>query len=333
MQRALFAGSALVLALGGAAAFSPGAHAQTKTTAGIRGKVVDEEGKPLDAVKIDFEFKGESRQKITKSQLTDKKGGFVRVGIPGGPWKMSFTKEGYQSFFMDTYLSDGGFSEIPDVVMKSGAAAAASAPAAPAANEVVPVMPPESASMKDVYNKAVEASRVGNFDEAEKLYKEILERLPNLAEIHYNLGHVYVGKKDLDSAEAEFRKVVELQPQKPEAYIALVALFGAHGKTQEAADLLIEAGPHFEADAKFQFVLGTTCVNAGKGAAAAAAFQKVVALDPANAEPHFYLGTLAVGENKVPEAVAELEKYVAGTGQNPQDLATAKKLLEALKKH
>jgi thioredoxin-like negative regulator of GroEL len=331
MQRSFVTPPIVVLALGAAIALSPAAGAQTKVTAGIRGKVVDEKGEPLAAVKIDFEFKGESRQKITKTQLTDKRGGFVRVGIPGGPWKMSFTKEGYQSYFMDTYLSDGGFSEIPDVVMKAGTAAAATA-APPSAQEVSPVMPPESASMKDVYNKAVEATRAGNLDEAEKLYKEILEKLPNLGEIHYNLGRVYVAKKDLDSAEASFRKVVELQPEKVEGFIALAALFGANGKTQEAADLLIQAGPTFEGNAMFQFVLGTTCINAGKSQPAAAAFRKVIALDPANVEPHFYLGTLAVGENKVADAIAELDKYVAGTGQNPQDLATAKKLLEVLKK-
>jgi cytochrome c-type biogenesis protein CcmH/NrfG len=186
--------------------------------------------------------------------------------------------------------------------------------------------------MKDVYNKAVEATRAGNLEEAEKLYKEILDRLPNLAEIHYNLGRVYVAKKDLDSAEASFRKVVELQPEKVEGFIALAALFGANGKTQEAADLLIQAGPTFEGNAMFQFVLGTTCINAGRSQPAAAALRKVIALDPANVEPHFYLGTLAVGENKVADAIAELDKFVAGTGQNPQDLATAKKLLEVLKK-
>ena len=215
--------------------------------------------------------------------------------------------------------------------MKTGTAAAAPA-AAPSAHEVAPVMPPESASMKDVYNKAVEATRAGNLEEAEKLYKEILDKLPNLAEIHYNLGRVYVAKKELDSAEASFRKVVELQPEKAEGFIALAALFGANGKTQEAADLLIQAGPTFEGNAMFQFVLGTTCINAGKSQPAAAAFRKVIALDPANVEPHFYLGTLAVGENKLADAIAELEKFVAGTGQNPQDLATAKKLLEVLKK-
>ncbi len=115
---------------------------------------------------------------------------------------------------MDTYLSDGGFSEIPDVVMKRGRRPPPPRPRRPRRTKWLPVMPPEPASMKDVYNKAVEATRAGNLDEAEKLYKEILEKLPNLAEIHYNLGRVYVAKNDLDSAEASFRRVVELQPEK-----------------------------------------------------------------------------------------------------------------------
>ena len=69
----------------------------------------------------------------------------------------------------------------------------------------------------------------------------------------------------------------------------------------------------------------------GKNKEAGAALRKVLTLDPTNATVHFHLGTIAVGENKVPEAVSELEKFVAGTGQSPQDLATAKKLIAALK--
>ena len=64
---------------------------------------------------------------------------------------------------------------------------------------------------------------------------------------------------------------------------------------------------------------------------ASAAFRKVVKLDPANVEAHFYLGSVAVGENKVGEAIAELEKYVSMSGQDPQNLATAKALLAALR--
>jgi cytochrome c-type biogenesis protein CcmH/NrfG len=325
-----FVASAVALALGALVTQNAPLGAQTNTTAGLRGKVLDEKGVPIPEVKVDFEFKGESRVKVTKSQLTDKKGGFVRVGLSSGKWKLSFAKEGFAPYSMETDISAGGYSEIPDVVLKAGAAPAAAA--APAANESVPNLPTEAVgTMKDVYNKAVEASRAGNLDDAERFYKEILEKLPDLAEVHYNLAYVYVRKNDLDSAEAAFKKAAELKPQRADAFIALGALYGTRGKTKEGADLMLAAAPNFEQDARFQFVLGTTCVNAGQSPAAATAFRKVIALDPNNAEPHFYLGTIAVGENKVADALAELQKYVAASGQDPQNLATAKKLIDVLK--
>jgi predicted Zn-dependent protease len=252
------------------------------------------------------------------------------MGIPSGPWKVTFTKDGYETYVMQVTLTLGGFSDQADVVLKKGKAAAAPPPGA--APSDAPVLPPESAKVGDLYNKAVEATKAGNLDEAEGLYKQVLEKVPNLAEAHYNLGQIYVRKKDMDAAEESFRKVVELQPQKADSYIALAAILDMKGKGGDAVDLLSQASPSFEQDVKFQFALATTSLNAGRNAEAEAALRKVQALDPANAESHFHLGTLLVGENKVPEAVTELEKYISASGQDPRNLETAKKLVAALKK-
>jgi tetratricopeptide (TPR) repeat protein len=324
LPRRILTASALV------AAFQLGssADAQTRTTGGVRGKVVDEEGKGLDDVTLDMEFRGESRVKVTKTQSTDKNGGYVRMGLLTGRWRLVFSKPGYVTQQLDTNLSAGGFSELPDIVMKKAKAVEA-APAAK--DEVVPTLPPESATMKDVYNKAVEASRAGDLDEAERLYREILEKLPDLGEIHYNLGHVYVRKKDLASAETAFRRAVELLPERVDSYLALSAVYASADKTQEAADLMTEAKEKFAEHAKFQYALGVAALNAGRSDEAAAAFRRTVELEPANPEPHFYLGSLAVGQNKVKDALAALDKYVSMSGQDPQNLQTAKDLLVALR--
>ena len=67
------------------------------------------------------------------------------------------------------------------------------------------------------------------------------------------------------------------------------------GRTQEAVEGVLTAAPSFAQDPKFQYALGITCMNAGKGAEAEAAFKKAVELDPANPEPYFHLATIAVG--------------------------------------
>ena len=85
------------------------------------------------------------------------------------------------------------------------------------------------------------------------------------------------------------------------------------------------------ADSKLLLQQGVIFFNSGKQAEASEVFEKIVAADPASAEPHYYLGTIAVGQNKTAEAIAHLEKYLS---LNPQggNVATAKGLLGYLKK-
>jgi tetratricopeptide (TPR) repeat protein len=330
MHRAVIARPApLTLGLVVALAAMPAAWAQTKMTAGVRGKVVDEQGQGVPDVKMDMEFLGESRQKIFKTQQTDKKGGFVRMGVPDGNWRFTFTKEGYKTYIMEMPLSLGGFSEAPEIVLAKGLAAA------PASNEpVAAVLPPspESSKVGEDYAKAVAAAQAGRYDEAETMLKAIVAQFPDLAPAHYNLGYVYREKKDWKAAEAEYQRVTELEPAKSDSFIALAAVRELDGRGDQAAEALLAAAPAFEQDAKFQYAVGMTAMNSGKSADAEAAFKKATALDPNNPEPIFQLATIAVGVNRVGEAVGLLEKYLAMTGQLPSNVETAKGLLGALKK-
>jgi superkiller protein 3 len=80
-----------------------------------------------------------------------------------------------------------------------------------------------------------------------------------------------------------------------------------------------------------QFGVAVDLFNQGKADEAAAAFQKVLELDPNHAESYYFLGSLAVQQNKIPEAVTHLEKYLSMNPTNAQNVATAQGLLQALK--
>ena len=75
----------------------PSVHAQLNTAAAVRGLVEDEQGQPIAAVNVELEFKGESRVKIVKKAVTDKKGGYIYSGLLPGAWAFHFTKAGYKS--------------------------------------------------------------------------------------------------------------------------------------------------------------------------------------------------------------------------------------------
>jgi Tfp pilus assembly protein PilF len=344
MKRASFLPAALGLLV---ASFPLGTRAEEVST--LRGSVVDEKGQPIPGVTIELEYKGESRTKIVRKATTDKKGAFIRVGLKSGPWSLVFSKEGFRSGKLDTNLTFGGISEIPPVTLSAGTAAAAGGgPAAPGgppapgapASAPAPVSEAEAAArqaeygkqLMDRYNKAVDAMRAGQGAEAEALFKSILAEVPNLAAAHHNLGYIYTQRNDAAAAEAAFRKAIELRPEAGESYTALSTLLGAQKRLDEALQLLQEAAPRFATDAPFQFALGATAFNLGKGAEAEAAFKKVTELDPANSEVQFYLGSVALNRNDVPAAIAHFEKYAATAAEGAPNLAAAKALLATLKK-
>jgi tetratricopeptide (TPR) repeat protein len=315
---------------------APHAAAQ-RTTAGIRGQVLDEAGQPIPGVQIEMEFKGESRRKITRTQQSDKSGGFVRMGIPDGMWQITFSRPGYQTYVMEIHLSLGGFSEAGEVVLKAAPAMAA-AKAASAADVPAPAAPGtglpagEVAALEQSYAAALDAARAGRYDEAEAGLKAVLSKFPEVASAHYNLGYVYRMKQDWKAAEAEYLRVTELEPSKSDAFIALAAVREADGRADEAAEALLAAAPAFAGDARFQYALGVTSINSGRSADAEAALRKALELDPANADAHYQLGTVLVGQGKIKEAIAELETYLGMAPADAANLPVAKGLLAALKK-
>jgi Tfp pilus assembly protein PilF len=309
-----------------------GAQLESST---IRGQVVDEEGRPLTEVKIELEFKGESRQKILKKATTDKKGAFLHVGLKPGQWQVTVSKEGFKTARFETYLSAGGISEIPPVRLAALPPEAPDVASAGVKAEAAALRAAERGKeLGETYNKAVEALTAGQSAEAEALFKAVLAEAPGLAAAHHNLGYLYTRRSDYAAAEAEFRKAIELQPETGDSYVALAGLLSGRQRGEEALALLqgAAAGFAFAEDAKFQLALGTTAFNLGRNAEAEPALIKAAELDPSQVEVHFLLGSVALGRSDIPAAVARLEKYVAVAPEGAANLATAKALLATLRK-
>lgn len=318
-------------------AVPPPASAQLDASQ-VRGSVVDAQGQPLADVAVEMEFKGESRQKIVKTAKTDKKGGFVRVGMKYGDWTLTFRKDGFKTVGLNTYLSLGGLSEIPPVTMEAAAAdpaaqaAAASAALAAEAAKAAAASASEAKRLGEAYALALSTMQAGHNAEAEAQFKAVVAELPNLAEAHYNLGYLAVLRDAPAEAEAAFRKTIELQPASGEARIALARLLVSQGKGDEALALLKEKAADHAADGRYQYALGATAFDLGKNAEAEPAFLKAVELDPANSESLFFLGSIALGSNDVPGAVKHLQKFVSVAPPTSPNLETAKALLATLKK-
>jgi Flp pilus assembly protein TadD len=323
---------AVVVAL--AAAGSVELRAQATAIMGrVRGEVRDKEGRPVPDVAI--EAVHASGKKL--AMKTDKKGGFVRVGIAEGDYTLTFTKPGYKPARTKVWISLGGVSEIPPVTLEALPADVAAVPGAPG-DPALPAVPAPVqldaealAAAQGLFAQALEAEKGGRGEEAELLYKEIVAKWPKLSEAHYNLGRIYRQRQDWAGAEAALRQSIALQPDRSDSYVALAGVLSSAGRKEDASQLLADAASRFAQDAAFQFALGVRHYNASETDAASAAFKRVRALDPANPEPIYYLGVIAVGKNQTAEAVSTLEAYLAMTGQDPKNVALAKGILQAIK--
>jgi len=301
----------LALALAGSAA-----RAQTGTA---RGKITDDKGQPIAEAIVTIEYQGGVTRKYETK--TNKKGEYTQVGIYPGVYKITVTKEGYQGGTQDARIALGEPTYLTDMKLLTRAAAQAAAAGSDKGR----------AELQASFKNATELTQAGKFDEAIAAYNQIVATNPSIPEVQYNLGYIYGQKKDWASAEAAYKKALELRPSYNEAILALARVYQDSGQPDKAAELMSKAGSANEGDAKVQFNLGVFNLNSGKSEEALAAFQKAAAADPANAEPHFYIGTILVGQNKVSDAVTSLEKYLSMNPTNAQNVATAQGLLQALK--
>jgi Tfp pilus assembly protein PilF len=309
MKRAFLAGGLLLsLALLPAPVGAQGGTA--------KGKVVDSEGNGVAEATVLVQFMGELPRKYELT--TSKSGDYIQLGLYPGPYRFTASKEGYQPNFVDHRVQLGDRTLIPDITLKSG-------------DEVLKEQGRPTEALKAKFTKAVELTNSGEFDEAEVLFKEVLEEAPNVPEAYLNLAFVYAHRKDWATAEANYLKALELRPGDPATTSGLAQVYMDSGQQEKAEALVNQAAGENAEDATAQFNRAVFLANSGDTVEAISAFEAALAADPSMAEAHYHLGTLLVGQDKVPEAIGHLETYLSMEPQNEQNIATANGLIAALK--
>lgn len=173
---------------------------------------------------------------------------------------------------------------------------AASAAAAPAQAAPAPVA--VSADAQRAFDAAKAALRAGRTADAERAFRDLATRYPELGGAHANLGLILRNAGKHDESVAAMEKAVKASPSQP----------------------------------VFQNQLGLSLRHAGKFAKAREAYESAVALDPGYADAHLNLGVLLdlyLGEPTL--ALVHYERYIAlvpggdaGVGKWVADLKTRK---------
>lgn len=158
----------------------------------INGTVVDEKGKPIQQALIvaqSLKYKG------TKLQAySDAKGDWAIGGLGSGYWRITATKKGYSSSFVEMNVSQIRINPPITFTLQKATGAA------------IFLIDNEASAAFELGNKLMEEKK---YDEAIETFQQLLADNPDIYQVHLNLGECYMNKGEMDKAAEEFNKVLQ----------------------------------------------------------------------------------------------------------------------------
>ena len=184
----------------------------------VQGTVLDTKGQPVEGAAISIEQEGTNRKFDMK---TDKKGGFMQIGLASASYKITATKDKLTA--SETVKVSQGRPANAKLVLGAAAAAAAGAEAAAVT------------ALRKLLDEAIAASNAGKHDEAIAGFTKAIEGNPTCFACYYNIGYNYAQKKDYANAETNYKKAIEMKADYVDAYAGLASIYNAQRKFDEAA--------------------------------------------------------------------------------------------------
>jgi tetratricopeptide (TPR) repeat protein len=293
-------------------ALATAAHAQDwRGTGRMEGRVLDENGAPLEGVSVNAALPERHGQTALK---TDKKGRWVLGGIAAGTWNFDFQLDGYLTKQISVKLPGEG-SRLAPVEVKLAKA--------------VPTGPPPE--VKAALEKAEVAFQERRFPEARAEFEKLLAMLPaQAASIHQRIGLCYYAEKNYKEALPHLELALAAQPDSVQIRaITAQAALGA-GMTARGRELLAGIDESTIKDPSTFFNIGIDFVSAGNTEEAVGYFTKALTLDPKDLEAYYQRGLAYIHLGKMDAARADFKKILelAPPGEQAD---MAKKALEQIK--
>jgi len=231
---------------------------------------------------------------------------------------------------------------------------------------------PAAEALNRLLAEAQEAADRKDYATAAKDYRAYLEKKPDDALVHFNLGYVYTALESPADARTEYEKAISLDPKMTPAYVNLgLALLASDpaaavaplqnavelspeevrprlflgkalersGKPAQAIEVYQDAKKLAPEDVDVQLALGRALLNASRAAEAEAEFRAALAMhsdQPRVAQAHLGLARALLAQNtpgKMPDAAAELAAYLEAQPGDAAARVDRAAVLEGLKKY
>ncbi len=272
----------------------------------LRGTVHDEQGNRLQKVKITLLDPSRGTRFVLSS---NKRGEFIKVGIPPSAYKASFELEGYFPFESQLVVHVGTEEKVAITLKK---------------------IPPKIDD-DEGFAAGINFFNAGKYQEAIDAFLKVAERFPENVEPFYNLGVCYLRNGNPESAVGPLEKVIQLKPETVEAYFALGECYFNLGQSEKALAAFSKATNFDPNNAKAYYNLGIIYYKYDKTDEALGFLEKAIALDPKLSSAYYEAGLANVKKGDYQKAVKYFEDFLK-LNPDSSEANQAKAIIEELKK-
>ncbi|HEU5086843.1 MAG TPA: tetratricopeptide repeat protein [Roseiflexaceae bacterium] len=160
------------------------------------------------------------------------------------------------------------------------------------------------------YRLSQDLKQQGYSEEAERIYRALLQWRPQEYAAYYLLGNLLARSQRLDQAFEAFRNVPSQDKHYVEARIRAATVLKLQGKTNEAYTVLFETARMHPTEGRLFVHMGKILYDMNKLQASARAFERAVQLMPKDAQSHYLLGFVYNALNRESWALAAWRKAV-----------------------
>lgn len=276
----------------------------------FKGIVFDEEGNPLEGVKIKlYSLKANSGFET----ITDVNGKWKAFYVRGGAWNIDFEKPGYMPKKISAQIKE--YDRNPDIEVKL-----------------------KKIEGLVITDELKEDLREGNklFDEekyveAVESYKKIVEESPDTYILYKNIGNCYFKMEKYDQAEEYYKKVLEKDPKNQEVMLLIGNCYANRGDDEKALEWYNKIEFEKIDDSMVLFNIGSNFYTQSKFEDALKYYKKALEIQNDFLDAIYQLGLTYLTLGNSQDAIEVFESYLK-YDQDSERASQVKGFIEFLKK-
>ena len=255
----------------------------------ILGFVYDEEGNPLEGVKVKLIY---VRGKAGFDVVTNAEGMWVASWLRNGTWNIDFEKIGYFPKQISIEVSE--IRKNPDITVNLKKAEGLLL----------------TEELKNGLNEGNTLFDEGKYEESIVIFEKLLEDYPEAYVINKNIANAYFQMEKFDLAEESYKRILEQDPENSEAMMLIGNCYTNRGDNEKALEWYNKIEFEKISDPNVLFNIGTSFYNLTRYQEALKYYKRSVEVKEDYIDGIYQLGLTHLALSNFQDAITVFENYL-----------------------